>query len=125
MALTFHGQIPRFDGGCVLIRTLEAMILSDGLGVVLVLFGSQTGNSEAIASRIHKEISGADSTFCSLLCMKDYEKIDLGLQRLVISVVSTTGSPSHLLFAFSSGACAETVRNACCGTSVCRAYHRP
>ena len=68
----------------------KGMVLQDGFGEVVVLFGSQTGNAEAIAGRISKDISSKGGS-CSLLCMKDYEKIDLTLERAVIAVVSTTG----------------------------------
>jgi flavodoxin len=66
------------------------MPLTDGIENIVVLFGSQTGNAEAVASRIHSDIQklGRD---CTLMSMKDFERIDLALERLVISVVSATG----------------------------------
>ena len=48
------------------------------------------GNAESVAGRIHKDISGKGAE-CTLMSMKEYEKIDLTLERLVICVVSTTG----------------------------------
>ena len=64
--------------------------LGDGLGSTLVLFGSQTGNAESVAGRIHKDICEKGAA-CTLMSMKEYEKIDLSLERLVVCVVSTTG----------------------------------
>jgi methionine synthase reductase len=67
-------------------------MLADGLGKILVLFGSQTGTAEAIANRLHKEFLSWGGSDCSLLCMKEFERIDLTLPRVVVSVVSTTGA---------------------------------
>ena len=64
--------------------------MSDLDGIV-VLFGSQTGTSEGIAARIHKDLtdSGVPN---SLLSMKDFEKIDVNSKRTIICVTSTTGA---------------------------------
>ena len=67
------------------------MSLTDGYGPVVVLYGSQTGNAEAIAGRIHGDIVDKGVAACSLLSMKEYEKLDVALERLVVCVVSTTG----------------------------------
>jgi methionine synthase reductase len=63
---------------------------SDGHGSTIILFGSQTGNAEAVAGRIHKDVCAKGGS-CTLMSMKDYETIDLSLERLVVCVVSTTG----------------------------------
>ena len=67
-----------------------SQVLADGIARTLVLFGSQTGNAESVAGRIKRDISGKGGG-CTLMSMKEYEKIDLSLERLVICVVSTTG----------------------------------
>lgn len=77
---------------------IVSRMLADGLGRILVLFGSQTGNAEAIANRLQKDFVNEGVSDCSLLCMKEFERIDLKLSRVVVSVVSTTGAgdaPDH------------------------------
>ena len=65
-------------------------MLADGLGRTIVMYGSQTGNAESVAGGIHAAISGRGAG-CTLMSMKEYEKIDVSLERLVVCVVSTTG----------------------------------
>uniref|UniRef100_A0A7S2S3E2 Methionine synthase reductase n=1 Tax=Mucochytrium quahogii TaxID=96639 RepID=A0A7S2S3E2_9STRA len=58
---------------------------------VLVLFGSETGNSEAIAQSIH-EVSSKHGFATTLAPMNDFKKVDFKNASLVVMVVSTTGN---------------------------------
>ncbi len=44
------------------------------------------GNAEAIAGRIQKNISDLVSCSCSLVNMKEYDKINLSIDRIVVAV---------------------------------------
>ena len=66
-------------------------MLTDGFEEILVLYGSQTGTAEAIANRLHKDLI-EDGKSSSVLCMKEFERINLELPRVVVCVVSTTGA---------------------------------
>jgi hypothetical protein len=58
---------------------------------LLVLFASETGNSEAIAKRVHDEAgkNGFDSTLAAL---NEWQKVGFEQASLVVVVTSTTGN---------------------------------
>jgi sulfite reductase alpha subunit-like flavoprotein len=58
---------------------------------LLVLFASETGNSEAIAKRIHDE-AGKHGFASTLAVLNEWQKVGFEQASLVVVVTSTTGN---------------------------------
>jgi methionine synthase reductase len=67
----------------------DAGMLARRFWLTLAILPAQ-GNAEAVAGQIRDKIA-AGGNACSLVNMKDYESVDVSLERIVVGVVSTTG----------------------------------
>lgn len=80
---------------------------------LLILYGSETGNSREIAQRLYKS-AGEKGLFPLLADMSDYKPRQLAQEQDIVIVVSTygEGDAAHRIVAGRIGACPRTRRRA-------------